>query len=46
MSVIACMDEELPATIEGIPLRLARHFYLGQVLLRTEVKLVGMPRDF
>jgi hypothetical protein len=39
MSVIACMDEELPATIEEMPLRLARHFYLGQVLLRTEVNL-------
>lgn len=33
------MDEELSVTIEGMPLRLARHFYLGQVLLRTEVKL-------
>jgi hypothetical protein len=39
MSVIACMDEELPATIEGMPLRLSRHFFLGQVLLRTEVNL-------
>ena len=39
ISVIACMDEELSVTIEGMPLRLARHFYLGQVLLRTEVKL-------
>ena len=38
-SVIACMDEELPATVEGTPLRLARHFFLGQVLLRTEVNL-------
>jgi hypothetical protein len=38
-SVIACMDEELPATIEDIPLRLARHFFLGQVLLRTELNL-------
>jgi hypothetical protein len=38
-SVIACMDEELPATVEGMPLRLARHFFLGQVLLRTEVNL-------
>ena len=38
-SVIACMDEELPATVEGMPLRLARHLFLGQVLLRTEVNL-------
>jgi hypothetical protein len=38
-SVITCMDEELPATVEGMPLRLARHFFLGQVLLRTEVNL-------
>ena len=27
------------ATIEGMPLRLARHFFLGQVLLRTELNL-------
>jgi hypothetical protein len=39
MSVIACMDEGLPTTIEGMPLRLSRHFYLGQVLPRTEVNL-------
>ncbi len=38
-SVIACIDEELPATVDGMPLRLARHFFLGQVLLRTEVNL-------
>jgi phage FluMu protein gp41 len=38
-SVIACMDKELPATVEGVPLRLARHFFLGQVLLRTEINL-------
>jgi hypothetical protein len=38
-SVIACMDEELPATVEDMPLRLARHFFLGQVLLCTEVNL-------
>ncbi len=38
-SVIACMDEELPATVEDMPLRLARHFFLGHVLLRTEVNL-------
>jgi len=38
-SVIACMEEELPVTVEGVPLRLARHFFLGQVLLRTEVNL-------
>jgi hypothetical protein len=38
-AAIACMDEELPATIEGMPLRLARHFFLGQVLLRTELSL-------
>ena len=38
-SVIACLDEELPATIEGMPLRLARHFFLGQVLLCTELNL-------
>jgi len=38
-SVIACMDEELGATVEGAPLRLARHLFLGQVLLRTEVNL-------
>jgi len=38
-SVIACMDEELPADVAGTPLRLARHFFLAQVLLRTEVNL-------
>jgi hypothetical protein len=38
-SVIACIDEELPTTVEDMPLRLARHFFLGQVLLRTEVNL-------
>jgi hypothetical protein len=38
-SVIACIDAELPATVEGMPLRLARHLFLGQVLLRTEVNL-------
>ena len=38
-SVVACVDEELPATVEGMPLRLARHFFLAQVLLRTEVNL-------
>jgi hypothetical protein len=38
-SVIACLDEELPATIDGMPLRLARHFFLGQVLLCTELNL-------
>ena len=38
-SVIACMDEELPADVVGMPLRLARHFFLAQVLLRTEVNL-------
>jgi hypothetical protein len=32
-SVIACIEEELPATVESIPLRLMRHFFLGQVLL-------------
>jgi hypothetical protein len=38
-SVISCMEEELPSTVEGVPLRLARHYFLGQVLLRTEVDL-------
>jgi hypothetical protein len=38
-SVIACLDEELPPTIEEMPLRLARHYFLGQVLLRTELNL-------
>jgi hypothetical protein len=38
-SVIACIDEELPATVEGMPLRLSRYFFLGLVLLRTEVNL-------
>ncbi|WP_158930097.1 hypothetical protein [Acidisphaera sp. S103] len=38
-SVIACIDEELPPTVEGMPLRLGRNFFLGQVLLRTEVNL-------
>jgi tetratricopeptide (TPR) repeat protein len=38
-SVVACIDEELGATVEGTPLRLARHLFLGQVLLHTEVNL-------
>ena len=38
-AVIRCMDEELPEAVEGMPLRLARYFFLGQVLLRTEVNL-------
>ena len=38
-SVIACIDELLPATVEGMPLRLARYFFLGQVQLCTEVTL-------
>ena len=38
-SVIACVDEELPANVEGMPLRLARHLFLTQVLMRTEVNL-------
>jgi hypothetical protein len=38
-SVIACVEEELPATVEGIPLRLLRHFFLGQLLLCAEVNL-------
>ena len=38
-SVIACINEELPATVEGMPLRLARYFFLGQVQLCTEVTL-------
>jgi hypothetical protein len=37
-SIIASMDAELPANVEGPPLRLARHFFLGQVLLRTELQ--------
>jgi hypothetical protein len=38
-SVIACADEELRAAVEGPPLRLARHLFIGQVLLRAEVNL-------
>ena len=38
-SIIACMDEELPTDVAGTPLRLARHFFLAQVLLLTEVNL-------
>lgn len=38
-AIIACMDEELPTDVAGAPLRLARYFFLGQVLLRTEVNL-------
>jgi hypothetical protein len=38
-SVIACINEELPATVEGTPLRLARYFFLGQVQLCKEVTL-------
>jgi hypothetical protein len=38
-SVIACMDDELPASVADMPLRLARHYFLGQVLLRTELNL-------
>ena len=38
-AIIACMDEELPADVAGTPLRLARYFFLAQVLLRTEVNL-------
>ena len=38
-SIITCMDEEMPAGVAGTPLRLARHFFLAQVLLRTEVNL-------
>jgi hypothetical protein len=38
-SLIACINEELPATVEGTPLRLARYFLLGQVQLCTEVTL-------
>ncbi|QSR85309.1 hypothetical protein [Methylacidimicrobium sp. B4] len=38
-AVIASIDEELPATVNDTPQRLARYFFLGQVLLRTEVKL-------
>jgi hypothetical protein len=38
-AIIACMDEELPADVAGAPLRLARYFFLAQVLLRTEVNL-------
>jgi hypothetical protein len=50
-SVIACMNEELPATVEGMPLRVARYFLLGQVQLCTEVtlsvaQLVSMGLEF
>ena len=38
-AIIACMDEELPADVAGAPVRLARYFFLAQVLLRTEVNL-------
>ena len=38
-SVIACVNVELPATVEGIPLRAARYFFLGQVQLCTDVTL-------
>jgi nitroreductase len=38
-SVIACVDEELGTTVEGTPLRLARHLFLSQVMLLTEVNL-------
>jgi hypothetical protein len=50
-SVIACMNEELPATVEGMPLRVTRYFLLGQVQLCTEVtlpvaQLVSMGLEF
>jgi hypothetical protein len=38
-SVIACVENELPAIIDGMPQRLARHFFLGQVLYSEEVAL-------
>jgi len=38
-SVLACINEELPPTVEGTPLRLSRYFLLGQVQLCTEVAL-------
>jgi hypothetical protein len=37
--VLDCMNRELPATVEGTPLRLARYFFLSQVLLREETNL-------
>jgi hypothetical protein len=38
-SILACVDEELGPTVAGTQLRLARHLFLGQVLLRSEVNL-------
>jgi len=38
-SILACVDEELDETVASTPLRLARHLFLGQVLLRSEVNL-------
>jgi hypothetical protein len=38
-SVVSCMDEELGGTVEGTPLRLARHLFLGLVLMHAEVNL-------
>jgi hypothetical protein len=37
--VIDCVDRELPATVEGVPQRLSRYFFLGQVLLSEEADL-------
>ncbi len=38
-AIIARVNEELPADVAGALLRLARYFFLAQVLLRTEVNL-------
>jgi tetratricopeptide (TPR) repeat protein len=42
-SIIACVDKELPAAVQDMPLRLARHYFLASVLLRSEVNL-PMPQ--
>jgi hypothetical protein len=39
VSVIACMDEELPATVESAQMQMARYFFLGQVQLCKEINL-------
>jgi hypothetical protein len=38
-SVIECMNKELPASVVGTPLRLARYFFLAQVLLREGINI-------
>src|SRR5262249_17495789 len=38
-TIVGCVNEELPADVSGLPVRMARHLFLSVVLLQTEVKL-------